>query len=126
MNIKLTDAGRVAEGYADEKRDCAVRALAVAADIPYYQAHDVFKHGGRRRRCGSYRTRETLAEVGIKGVSCRMSLASFINMNPKGSFYVIKRGHAFAVKDGVVFDNAPLGGRIIVLWFDEVKKELIR
>src|ERR1035437_6211253 len=110
MEIKLTDAGRVAEGYSDEKRDCAVRALAVAADIPYYQAHDIFKSGGRRYRCGSYNTRPTLAKIGIEGASCRMSLASFIYMNPKGSFYIIKRGHAFAVKDGIVFDNRQLGG----------------
>jgi hypothetical protein len=42
-------------------------------------------------------------------------------MNPKGSFYIIKSGHAFAVKDGVIFDETKVSNNIIVKWFAEIK-----
>lgn len=121
MNTQLTDGSRIAAGYVNERRDCAVRALANAADIPYYQAHEVFKWGGRRNKCASYRTLQTLLELGIEDIYCHINLAQFIRMNPKGSFYVIKAGHAFAVKDGVVFDENPNGSRVIVKWFARIK-----
>src|ERR1035437_5373087 len=101
MEIKLTDKPGMAEGYSDEKLDCAVRALAVALDIPYYQAHDVFAACGRKRRHGSYNTIDTLGMLGIIGFHARVSLSKFIEDNPVGVFYIIKRGHAFAVKNGV-------------------------
>ena len=126
MEIKITDAGRIAEGYLDERRDCAVRALAAAADIPYYQAHEIFKWGGRRRRCASYRTLLTLTDIGLRGIFNSMSLATFLKLNPKGDFFVVKRGHAFAVKDGVIFDDSKLGGRVQVRWYMDVKKDLTR
>lgn len=125
MEIKITDAGRIAEGYLDERRDCAVRALAAAADIPYYQAHEIFKWGGRRR-CASYRTLLTLTDIGLRGIFNSMSLATFLKLNPKGDFFVVKRGHAFAVKDGVIFDDSKLGGRVQVRWYMDVKKDLTR
>jgi hypothetical protein len=121
MNIQLTDGGRLAAGYVKERRDCAVRALANAADIPYYQAHEVFKWGGRRNRCASYHTIPTLTELGLKGTRCRISLSSFLIAHPKGSFYIIKAGHAFAVRDGVIFDETKVSKNVIVKWFAEVK-----
>lgn len=126
METKITDAGRIAEGYVDERRDCAVRALAAAADIPYYQAHDIFKWGGRRRRCASYRTAETLKDMGLRVIFQSSSLAFFLKLNPQGEFFVVKRGHAFAVKDGVIFDDSKLGGMVKVRWYVDVKKDLTR
>jgi len=98
---KLTDGGRIANGYMDERRDCIVRALANVADIPYYQAHDLFKWGGRRKRCASD-ILETLHEVNVVGTSCRMRLSQFLAENKTGSFIVLKRGHAFVVKNGII------------------------
>jgi hypothetical protein len=48
--FKYTDAGRL---YG-EKRDCTVRALAIAADIPYSEAHALMALEGRRPKCGMY------------------------------------------------------------------------
>lgn len=46
--FKNTDAGRM---YG-EKRDCTVRAMAIAADIPYAEAHALMALEGRKPKCG--------------------------------------------------------------------------
>lgn len=35
----------------------------------------------------------------------RITLNQFVKKHPKGKYYVLHRGHAFAVVDGVVYDH---------------------
>jgi hypothetical protein len=46
-------------------------------------------------------------EVKVKGekVKRQMTVGTFIKQNPKGTFFVLVRQHAFTIKDGVVIGN---------------------
>ena len=46
-------------------------------------------------------------EVKVKGekVKRQMTVGTFIKKNPKGTFVICVRGHAFTIKDGVVIGN---------------------
>lgn len=46
-------------------------------------------------------------DVKVKGVTKRrnMTVGTFIKKNPIGTFFVIVKGHAFTIKDGVVIGN---------------------
>jgi hypothetical protein len=46
-------------------------------------------------------------EVKVKGekVKRQMTVGTFVKKNPKGTFFVLVKGHAFTIKDGVVIGN---------------------
>jgi len=46
-------------------------------------------------------------DVKVKGVTKKrnMTVGTFIKQNPKGTFFVLVKGHAFTIKDGVVIGN---------------------
>lgn len=119
INTYLHDAGRIGDGFPSEKLDCAVRAYAIAYEIPYSEAHALFEKAGRKR---GHRTSWAIYDgLGIKFNYYGFSLKHFIIDHPKGSFYVCKNGHAFVVKNGVVFDDRKISGRVIIKRFFEVK-----
>jgi hypothetical protein len=117
----ISDGGRAVSGYSAEKLDCAVRALACSLDIPYHQAHEVFKHFGRKDRRGSRNTSYTLKCLGYTPLfDQRGTLDRFIANNPKGRYYIVKAGHAFALVNGQVFDTFDVSGRVRVKWYCKV------
>ena len=46
-------------------------------------------------------------DVTVKGVTKKrnMTVGTFVKQNPKGTFFVLVKGHAFTIKDGVVVGN---------------------
>lgn len=46
-------------------------------------------------------------DVRVKGeiVKRQMTVGTFVKKNPKGTFFVLVKGHAFTIKDGVVIGN---------------------
>ena len=46
-------------------------------------------------------------DVKVKGITKRrsMTVGTFVKQNPKGTFFVLVRRHAFTIKDGVVIGN---------------------
>jgi len=46
-------------------------------------------------------------EVKVKGetIKRQMTVGTFVKKNPKGTFFVLVKGHAFTIKDGVVIGN---------------------
>ena len=46
-------------------------------------------------------------DVKVKGVvkKRRMTVSKFVKNNPKGTFFILVRGHAFTIKDGSVIGN---------------------
>ena len=46
-------------------------------------------------------------DVTVKGVTKKrnMTVGTFVKQNPKGTFFVLVRRHAFTIKDGVVIGN---------------------
>lgn len=89
--------------------DCCVRALAVALNVDYAQASVTFSAAGRVLKKGT--TQDTSKKVyedwlgmrPLEGVEM-MRLADFVNLAQSGSYVVHKKGHAFAVVEGVVHD----------------------
>lgn len=124
----LTDAGRIGDGFTDEKLDCAVRATACAMAIPYWQSHAVFSHFGRKPRHKTYGIHKILEHLDIHCVLVnyweRTSLKVFISNHSKGHFIVFSRGHAFAVIEGIVFDKTPLSGKYQVVGYAEIPEKM--
>ena len=124
------DAGtqRGAE-FAHEHMDCTVHATAIAAQIPYFEAHELLARFGRRPRHGvKYRAfiawatsptgcsitgnpRGVIGAYRVQRVNLDKSvtLGQFLKDFPNGRFVVRKRGHVFAVIDGKQFDASPNG-----------------
>ena len=51
----LDDGGREAAGYKGHARDCACRALAIAARMPYGEAYDLINRYGAKERSSPQR-----------------------------------------------------------------------
>ena len=91
------------------RADCSVRALAVATGVSYEVASAVFSAQGRVLKKG---TPEALSVklyedvLGMKRVTMAegMRLEAFLMVARSGNFLVHKKGHAFAVVEGVVCD----------------------
>lgn len=111
--------------YSDERNDCTVRATSLALNKPYKEIHKAFSDKGRRWGKGvNLATLETVL-TGFVGNTLethrhwqhgRLTLKRFIDYHPTGKWVVIKRGHAFAVIDGVAHDahSSCCGSRCIV------------
>lgn len=112
--------------YSDEKNDCTVRATSLALSKPYKEVHKVFASNGRRWGKGVNlvtleKSLKTLLGTDPKAVYRhwqvgRVTLKTFVSRYNQGHWVVIKRGHAFAVVDGVVMDahEACCGSRCLV------------
>ena len=108
------------DAYSNERQDCTVHATAIAAQIPYYQAHDLLARFGRRPRHGipyiSFvrNLREPVGAYRIERVRMpeTVTLAKFLRDFPKGRFVVRKSGHVFAVIDGIQYDSLPNGPKV--------------
>jgi hypothetical protein len=129
--IKGYDESTIAK---EERNDCVVRAFASSFDIPYDKAWKIISEKfGRKPRQGTYSTYSTLNklsevrytcnykkikpigktrgdlryDVKVKGevVKRKMTVGTFIKKNPEGTFFILVRGHAFTIKNGVVIGN---------------------
>lgn len=120
MQFVKTDGGMRSSGFA-ESNDCAVRAYALFKDIPYDEAHSVFKKLGRRDGRG---TKNHIIYDLIGRTTRRdgngMTLNQLVAANPTGRVYGLKRGHAFVIINGVLHDSWKVGGksRITFYWVD--------
>lgn len=110
-----TTAYSTLAGPAGERYDCSVRALTLAAGIPYAEAHAAFQGVGRvtgKRTpwpvsTDLYTRRGYTLHTTVTGVCGRvryMTVAQFVKAHPVGRFILHRRGHAFALIDGVVND----------------------
>jgi len=120
----------------NERADCTVVAIAVAADLPYAEAHSVLAQAGRKHRrgfklrlwldnqCAVARMKNTPLRIGNYKVERvrfeymrNVTLAKFLRDFPRGRFIARKRSHAFAVIDGKVYSSfTGARTRITNLW----------
>lgn len=109
--------------YIGERKDCTVHATAIAAQIPYFEAHALLARFGRKPRKGiSYASfvtmlkvqHITIGEYRVERVTLDrpVTLSQFLRDFPKGRFVVRRLGHVFAVIDGQQFDTMPNGMRV--------------
>lgn len=96
-----------------EYNDCTVMAWANVFDCDYSKAYMHLQNHGRRPRQGMMQNQLKSAldacnkakiKYGPYSEENRTTLAKFCKDHPKGRYYVLVRGHALAVKDGVVYD----------------------
>lgn len=101
-----------AQRDASEKSDCTVVALSIAIGVPYDVAHRMLAEAGRHDRRG-FRLSSWLREqrqstiCGYKVTAAKvpwLTLAQIRRDFPRGRFIVRKRGHVFAMIDGVILD----------------------
>lgn len=142
MKFKLVTTR--SQGFEHERNDCTVRSLSNAADISYHEAHELCARAGRKPRHGfhfqSWLTEQARSSEGIvfgryrvhrielpAGATWRarnVTLAQFLRDFPRGRFILVKRGHAFAVVEGVALDlsSALCGPRSqvrVVFWLEK-------
>jgi len=94
----------------NENGDCAVRAIAAGFDIAYNKVHDVLAGFGRYTGYGTslFQMKDAINELAgreIKMEYAGMTVKQALRKYNKGNFIVVVRGHAFSIKDGVVFGN---------------------
>lgn len=92
-----------------DKSDCSVRALACATGVVYEVASMTFSAQGRRLKKGTDTDlsakvyEDVLGMVRVRQVE-GMDLETFTMVAQTGSYILHKKGHAFAVVNGVVND----------------------
>lgn len=99
------------EGYKKESKNCTVVALCVSTRISYQQCLEISEKAGRKPKRG-FRSEKLIdffnknSQAQFVPVKLRkpLTVQKFCKKYPKGSFFARKRGHAFAIVDGDVFD----------------------
>lgn len=114
-------AGALPPEFAHETDDCAVRALMVAAGLPYANAHAILKAAGRQDRKDTYARTMDKAVRALDGISVPIRVRRNRNgyllyptltqwlrveVNRLGRWVILRDGHFFGVVDGVVLDWA--------------------
>ena len=65
MNFVYDDGGREAAGFKGAAGDCVVRAIAIAAQIPYREVYDALSEGCRNERKLKRRRGKSSARDGV-------------------------------------------------------------
>lgn len=108
-----SDTLREASKAARESNDCTVMAWSNCFDAPYLHAHTWLSRYGRLPRRGMSKTelivaldscKKSKVRKGPYSRDNRISLSRFCKKHNTGRYYVLVRGHALCVKDGVVYD----------------------
>lgn len=115
-----------ADASGKEQNDCSVRALANCEGIAYEEAHKHMQLHGRKHAKGIklQAMHDAYANLGYKSkvYGCTsaaryasnligairedgMTVGKFLRQHPNGSFVLCYKGHAFAVKDGEIYDK---------------------
>ena len=119
--FQLSDAGRIQCGFTPENKDCTVRAAALRFTTSYKRAHELLASVGRRDKRG-VKADALYKLFDIMGLPFQspikpQNLSQFIKHHPAGRHYVVVRGHAVCVVNGVCVDTFPPKLRARVLFY---------
>jgi hypothetical protein len=116
-----------------DRNNCALNAMSIVLNKPYYEVYQTFKDFGRRGGKGAsvrmittalnvlkYNHKEEAINNWQMPTKVKLSLAKFAKMYPTGKYYVIKSRHALALIDGVWYDNQKPNPRAYVKYFFKV------
>lgn len=118
------DGGRAKAGYKGSAGDCAARAIAIVAEMPYKEVYDLInvfakqeKPSKSRRGVSNARTgvhkvtmQKIMEHLGFKWTTC-MTIGSGCKVHmdpselPSGRIIVALSRHYAAVVDGVLYDT---------------------
>lgn len=116
----LTDAGRKTSLFPKEKRDCVVRATALAFGLSYNDAHFLMASMGRAEGKGTpdemyHKVWKDVAEEQGKAIikhsfpakkgNKRMNVLDFCKTHPVGTFITRQAGHVATVINGMLHDD---------------------
>ncbi len=112
LPTRITDGGLSSSGIVD-RHNCTIVAIAVAGRISYKLAYSLGVAVGRRRGTGfsSGCIIHEARRIGIRSRIVRLpkpgriTVERFVELHPKGRFYVCATGHALALIDGVIHDQ---------------------
>lgn len=125
MKLHTTDSGRSESiDFCFERNDCTVRALANVLNLPYAEAWSALRDAGRtagkgvhmhkaipKLKAQGYVWQPVIGpEAGYRG----MRVENFARCFPRGKYYCLIRGHAFAFIDGVKYDTGMGNPRAII------------
>jgi hypothetical protein len=144
--LTYTDGGKQAAGF-NEYKDCTVRALACALDLPYDEAHEYLRLKGRKDRKGfhcqpvfntynrngkmlvgdspkiRFKWDDAINKMRRITISGPASVGQFIAQADSSKRYIVLvNGHAFAVVGGKIMDSFDVQLRRRVKKFWEVKE----
>lgn len=111
--ITKADPYSVVDNYNTlHKRNCTVVALAATAGLPYDIAHSIAEAAGRKKNRG-FNSAKLLKFFNKKQGSTQfkkvkrstITVQKFCKNYSTGRYFVRKRGHAYAVVDGIVIDR---------------------
>jgi hypothetical protein len=130
---KMEYIKQLADITETDYNNCALNAMAIVFNKPYYEVYRTFKQHGRRGGKGASVRMITEALNVLKQGSpekainnyqmptkLKISLSKFAKQYPKGKYYVIKSRHALALIDGVWYDNQKPNPRAYVKYFFKV------
>ena len=122
-----------------DRNNCALNAMSIVLNRPYYSVYETFKSFGRVGGKGAsvrmitealntlkwHKEADVPIDKWIKTkfqhpTKLKLSLAKFAKQYPKGKYYVIKSKHALALIDGVWYDNQTPNPRAYVKYFFKV------
>lgn len=115
------------KGIKDDN-NCTIKSFSIAYGIPYPIAYEIGKQTGRRHGKGHYMhgMMEYAKKQGYEMVeiTIRKSLYQFLLENPRGRFIAVRRGHAFPIVNGKIYDVVPNPPKSIIkrLWQVKSKK----
>jgi len=131
---------QLADITLSDRNNCALNAMSIVLNKPYYEVYKMFKDRGRVTGKGSsirmitevlntlrwHKEADIPIDKWIKTrsampIKIKMSLANFAKQYPKGKYYVIKSRHALALIDGVWYDNQIPNPRAYVKYFYRVE-----
>lgn len=129
-----TEENKLFERVWKDTNHCTVVTLSVVTGWTLDEAHYYLETYGRYRRKGLTNKQITEAMSGlrynnfkvVKGEysnTNRITVNQFVKKHPVGTYYCTHRGHAFAIKDGVIYDHTEGKRREIKLAFRVVKGE---
>lgn len=123
MRWEFDDGGRAAAGYKRETGDCATRAIAIAAGLPYQTVYDAINAAAQGERLGKRKRSKSSARTGVYGATMRrymfslgwkwvptMTIGSGCKVHlradelPSGRLVVLVSKHYVAMIDGVIRD----------------------
>jgi hypothetical protein len=124
---------QLADITLSDRNNCALNAMSIVLNKPYYEVYRTFlDHGRVTGKGSSVRMITTALNVLKQGkpkeqlnylqtpVKIKMTLSNFAKQYPTGKYYVIKSRHALALIDGVWYDNQIPNPRAYVKWFFKV------
>lgn len=145
MSFAYNDGGRKAAGYEGKTGDCVVRAIAIAAELPYQKVYDDLNDLAKSERTGKRKRGVSNSRTGVYkntikkymnrlgwiwvptmqiGSGCKVHLTA--PELPSGRLVVSVSRHLTAMIDGIVHDNhdpARDGKRCVYGYFKKVEAQ---